>query len=241
MRSYHFFGEKRLRLLYTLLLLVGTLLVLASLTVLRRAPQVPGYYAVAEGVVYDSGSARMARVRFPLQNGEDFEAVVPPRSVGESRFYQRGERLTVYYNPVDPEELIVVKRSFASSGTLLFFGIMAGGLGFRLLVGSVMRNLRVRVIRENGRRIRPQQAEIEYGSVRLLPFISRPAAYLQCRWEGAAPYGTLTFVSEAFPPQLAARLDPAQTVVFFLEHSPGVYFIPLPYPDTAVQTPQHSE
>jgi hypothetical protein len=239
MKSYHFIGPGWIKVIYTLLLIAGALLVFFALSGRDTAGHIPGYFVTSEGVVTESGSARMARVRFPLQNGEPFTAPIPAAPGKEQRFYGNGERLIVYYNPISPRELVVVKRSFWGPNSYLFLGIILAGFGFRLFVAEFMRGMRRRVILEHGRRIRPHRVEVKETAVRLLLITRYNACYLHCEWDGPGQYGTRTFLSEFFPPRLLDKLDPQRTDLYFLENNPAVYFIPLPYADAPRNAPQN--
>jgi len=136
-----------------------------------------------------------------------------------------GDRLVVHYNPYSPDEISLQTPPPIKPEFLIFFGILIGGLGFRLFIRSFFQHAKERFIRENGKKITPFATEIEPTSVRLLWVIKIQAIRIHCSWEPLGGTEKLNFYSEPYPLTSAGKLKLQSVRVYFLPQAPERYFI----------------
>jgi len=224
-----YFGEKKFRFLYTGLIIAGGALVFLGILNFRRSAEIPGYWERTEGRV--SYSERLAphsylpTVRFSLPSEREIT------STAQKSFrnnFEENEEVKVYYDPVEPTQILVERKGPINYQLYLFFGITLAGIGFRMFIGTLMRGFRIVFIKENGRRIVPDSITWGEAYVRL-PIRKRRVFFLKCKWTDPKTEQQLSFVGEPLPspPEITedGLIEGSRVYVYFLPRSTDKYVI----------------
>ncbi len=229
MLSISYFGEKRIRLFYTFLIILGVLLVFMGLLRYRRSADIPGFWERSYGFVVLSErltpTSHRPSVRYHLPEDRELRAI-PEQTF--RRGFEEGEELHVYYHPVEPERIMVERKSLFNYQLFLFFGIVLSGFGFRLFVATLIRNFRITFIKENGRRVRPDSVSVTQALMRM-PIRKRRVYFLKCLWTDPKTDEKLTFLGEPLAkapnPGDDNLIDGHKVYIYYLPKSIDRYYI----------------
>ncbi|HKK65356.1 MAG TPA: DUF3592 domain-containing protein [Clostridia bacterium] len=218
--------EGLMRLIYTLLLCVGAILIGLSVLMLQLVQPSEAYYHRTNGYVQASKSVGPEHYEVSVEYAlPDSTNPVARGIVQSEEVVVEGDRLVVHYNPYSPDEISLQTPPPIKPEFLIFFGILIGGLGFRLFILSFFQHAKERFIRENGKKITPFATEIERTSVKLLWVIKIQAIRIHCSWKPLSGTEELNFYSEPYPPSFASKLELQNAKVYFLPQAPERYFI----------------
>jgi hypothetical protein len=229
MLSVSYYGEKPIRILYTTLIAVGVLFVLLGILRYRGVTKVPTFWQQSIGRVNFTEKLGPRRYRPTVRYTLPTEREI--RTASNNAFnasFEEEEQVIVRYNPLDPREIVVERRSFFTYQIYLFLGIILSGFGFRLFVAGFIRRFRIEFIKENGRKIVPDHTEI--GETRLrMPLRKKRVFFLRCRWTDPHSENEYTFLGEALsaPPPLPpeGEIEGKRVFVYFLPRTPEKYYI----------------
>ncbi|MCF7914707.1 MAG: DUF3592 domain-containing protein [Spirochaetaceae bacterium] len=218
--------EGIVRLIYTFLLFAGAILIGLSVLMMQSVQRPEEYYLRTNGYVQASKTVGPGQyevsIEYPLP---DSTTRVARGIVQSESVVVEGDRLIVHYNPYSPNEISLQTLPPMKPEFLIFFGILVGGLGFRLFIRSFFQHAKERFIRENGKRITPFTTEIESTSVKLLWVIKIQAIRIHCSWKPLSGTEDLNFYSEPYPLSFASKLKLQSVRVYFLPQAPERYFI----------------
>ena len=229
MNPISYYGETRIRLVYTGLLIVGVVLVLLGILRYQNIADVPGFWEQSTGIVEFSERLSADRhrptVSFTIPGGKKITAASQNTF---RRGFEDGETVRVRYDPLEPRSFAAVRSSLFGYQLYLFLGIIFSGVGFRLLVGMLLRNFRIQFIRENGKKVVPDRVTVETSTARI--FITKKEIYyLRCLWTDPASGSDYVFPGEPLrdPPPLSGdgKIDESQVLVYFMPSSPDKYYI----------------
>ncbi len=229
MLSVSYYGEKAVRTLYTSLIMVGVVLVLLGILRYRGVTKVPAFWEQATGLVSFTERLSARRYRPTVRYSRPTEKEV--RTASRNTFtadFEEEEQVIVRYNPLEPREIVVERKSVFTYQLYLFLGIILSGFGFRLFVAGFIRLFRIEFIKENGKKIIPDHTEI--GEARLrMPLRKKQVFFLRCRWTDPRTETEFTFLGEPLPapPPLSpeGRIDEKPVYVYFLPRTPEKYYI----------------
>jgi len=235
---FNLIPEKSLRIMYTLLLCAGALIIGWSILVMQEVKPPEPYYHTTTGLVHSSrpvGSGQFqVRVEYSIpgrqmegqMEGPVEETLFAGTGTVEGKtVVESGDTLLVHYNPYSPEEFAVQVPPPVKAEYLIFFGILIGGLGFRFFIRSFFRNAKRQFIQENGRKITPHSTEIEKTYIKLLWIVRVHVIRIHCTWKRTTETEELNFYSEPYPPSAEAKLKLQNAKVCFLPQAPERYFI----------------
>jgi len=223
---YNFFRENTIRIVYTLLFLIGGALITWSILLMIYTRPDPSFYQTTSGYIRRSDQIApdqyRVRVEHTLPNGNSVsgEAVLSADSPP-----LMGEEVLIHYNPYTPTELAVKELPPIQYPVLIFFGIMAGGLGFRFFIKTIFRNAKIDFICENGKKISPSKVLIEERVIRLFRFVRIPVLILHCTLVRPWNDDQLEFYSDPYPLNKREKLDLQSVRVFFIPQDPRRYYI----------------
>lgn len=218
--------EKKLRILYTLLLCTGALIIGWSVIVMQSVkPPEPFYYSTTGQVLSARpiGAGRFeVKIEYSIPGGNSFTAT---GSIQSSAGIGAGDKLLVHYNIYAPNEFALQVPPPIKAEYLIFFGILIGGLGFRFFIRSVFHSAKQRFIQENGRKIAPQTAEIENTHIKVLWFLKIQVVRIHCTWMKPADSEALNFYSDPYPISKGGELQLQNIKIYFLPQAPNRYFV----------------
>jgi len=218
--------EGLMRLIYTLLLCVGAVLIGLSVLMMQSVQRPEEYYLRTNGYVLASKTVGPGQYEVSIEYALPDSSTRVARGVVQSdSVVVEGDRLIVHYNPYSPDEISLQTAPPMKPEFLIFFGILIGGLGFRLFIRSFFQHAKERFIRENGKKIAPFATEIERTSVKLLWVIKIQAIRIHCSWKPLNGTEDLNFYSEPYPLSSGETLNPQDVRVYFLPQAPERYFI----------------
>jgi len=218
--------EGLMRLIYTLLLCVGAILIGLSVLMLQLVQPSEAYYHRTNGYVQASKSVGPEHYEVSVEYALPDSTNPVARGIVQSEsVVVEGDRLIVHYNPYSPDEISLQTPPAMKPEFLIFFGILIGGLGFRLFIRSFFQHAKERFIRENGKKIAPFTSETVRSSVKLLWVIRIQAIRIHCSWKPLNGSDELNFYSEPYPLSAGKTLELQDVKVYFLPQSPDRYFI----------------
>lgn len=222
-----FLGEKTIRIIYSIFLLLGILLVAWSITIVRSYKPQSDFYRTSRGRITKVEILSPNQYRIQVEFATETMTVVAAGGVLRSSSQPKlGERLLVHYNPYTPTEIELQSPPPFQPEFLFFLSILFGGIGFRFFVLLTLRNAKINVIMENGKRVEPSEFAVEATELSFLKFIKLPALFLHCSW--SSPFKEeekLEFYSEAYPVRLRDELSKARVQIYFLPQDPRRYFV----------------
>ncbi|MFO7730502.1 MAG: DUF3592 domain-containing protein [Spirochaetia bacterium] len=219
-------SEKTLRLIYTLLLCAGAILIGLSVLMMQSVHTPEEYYHRTNGYVQASKTVGPGQYEVSVEYALPDSTTRAAQGIVQSEaVVMEGDRLIVHYNPYSPDEISLQTPPPMKPEFLIFFGILIGGLGFRFFIRSFFQHAKKRFIRENGKRITPFTTEIEHSSMKLLWVIKIPVIRIHCSWTPLSGTEDLNFYSEPYPPSFASKLKLQNAKVYFLPQAPERYFI----------------
>ncbi|HDQ14482.1 MAG TPA: hypothetical protein ENN41_06685 [Sediminispirochaeta sp.] len=227
--SIHFVGEKTLRFVYSLLLLAAVILVAWGILLSRDSRPEIAFYHRSTGVIQDftplSQHGYRVEVEFPISR----EQTLSGAATAELRSPPvLGQKVMIHYNPHTPEEFQVRPLPPIAPEWLYFFGIMTGGLGFRLMVSASMRSMKIRVLKEHGKRIVPHRYAVIEKNLRVMKFINIPVLLIHCQWDSPIQQQSLEFYSETYPRSKRGSLQLDKIQIFYLPKVPQRYYVEIP-------------
>ncbi|MCF7936862.1 MAG: DUF3592 domain-containing protein [Synergistales bacterium] len=218
--------EGVMRLIYTLLLCVGAILIGLSVLMMQSVHAPEAYYHRTHGYVQASKSVGPKHYEVSIEYAlPDSTTRVARGMVQSESVVVEGDRLIVHYNPYSPDEISLQTPPPMKPEYFIFFGILIGGLGFRLFIRSFFQHAKERFIRDNGRKIAPFTTEIDRTSVKLLWVIKIRAIRIHCSWKPLNGSEVLNFYSEPYPLSAGETLNLQNVRVYFLPQAPARYFI----------------
>jgi hypothetical protein len=219
-------STEKLRLVSVLLLIGALLLLFFGGRSFRELRPPGGYFETATGVIERvrpvGGRFYLADVRFTDRRGESFRA---EGELESQRIPRPEERILVHYNPIRMEEVFLASIPALPPESLLFFAILVGGVGFRIFVRLYLAEAKEKFIREHGRSVQPELAEVEAIRYRLVHFVRLPAYRIHCVWTNPYRDGELHFYSDAFLRSRRGEIRPDGFRIYFLSEAPERYFI----------------
>ena len=222
----HLIPEKFVRVLYTLLLLAGVLIIGWSVLVMRSTTPEESYFHTTSGTVRSvqpAGAGQFeVRAEFSL-DGEN--AIYAKGFVDSSHPVREGDRLLVHFNPYSPQEVQLQVPPRIRAEFLIFFGILIGGLGFRFFIRTIFADAKQRFIRENGRKVTPHTSVLENVTIKLLWIVKIPAIRIHCTWQRDSTSEELNFYSDPFPISKEHQLQMDNVKVYFIPQAPNRYFV----------------
>jgi len=223
-----YFRDDTLRLVHSLLLLAGVVLVLWSIILTRNTKPKTEYFHSTVGI------ARRVEQIAPTQFQIKTEYTLPGGSTASAEAIFRehappkqGEKILVHYNPYAPGEIEAAPLPPVQPQFVFFLSILIGGLGFRFFIRYTFRNAKMRVIAEHGKKITPVEVLFEEEFLKILYFIRIPVMRLHCRWTGFSGREHLDFFSDHLPPGRRDEIDPSRVRVYYLPQDPRRYFLEL--------------
>ena len=219
-------SEKKLRIIYTLLLCAGALIIGWSVIVLQSVkPSEPFYYST-DGELLSArptGAGNYeVKIEYTIPGVNSFTGTGRVRS---SAPLSAGDTLLVHYNQYAPNEFVLQVPPPIKAEYLIFFGILIGGIGFRFFIRSIFHNAKQHFIQENGRKVDPQTAEIENATVKLLWIMKIPVVRIHCTWQKPTASEELNFYSDPYPVSKSEELQLNKIKVYFLPQAPNRYFV----------------
>ena len=219
-------SEKTLRFIYTLLLCAGAVLIGLSVIMMQSGQSIEDYYHRTNGYVRASKTVGPGQYKVSVEYALPDSTTRVARGVVQSEStVVEGDRLIVHYNPYSPDEISLLTPPPIKPEFLIFFGILIGGLGFRLFIRTFFQHAKERFIKDNGKKITPFTTEIERTSVKLLWVIKIQVIRIHCSWTPLSGTEELNFYSEPYPPSFASQLKLQNVKVYFLPQAPERYFI----------------
>ncbi len=224
-------SEKTLRILYTLLLCAGALIIGWSVLVMQAVKPPESFYYSTTGEVLSArplGAGQFeVKIEYTIPGVNTFTGTgrVQGSARQSSAQIKAGDNLLVHYNLYAPNEFVLQVPPPVKAEYLIFFGILIGGLGFRFFIRSVFHNAKQRFIQENGRKVDPQTAEIENATVKLLWLMKIPVLRIHCTWKKFTDGEELNFYSDPYPVSKGAELQLNHIKVYFLPQAPERYFV----------------
>jgi hypothetical protein len=221
-----YFKDRTLRLLHSVLLLMGIALVIWSIFLTWNTRADTSFYRSTVGVLRTAEliapNTWRIRAEYRLPDSSSTLATgiwsgqKPPAS---------GEKILVHYNPyafdkIEFDPLPPVQPQF-----LFFLSIMVGGLGFRFFIRYTFRNAKMKLIKEHGKKITPGEVSFEEYTTKVLMFLRLPVLRLHCRWRAFSGKEELDFFSEALPPGRKGEIDLSKVRVYYLPQDPRRYFL----------------
>ncbi len=219
-------SEKSLRLLYTLLLLAGALIIGWSVLVMQSVKPPESFYYSTSGIVATArptGAGQYeVRVEYTIPGVNSFSGsgvVTSPSPLAA------GDKLLVHYNQYAPAEFVLQTPPLIRAEYLIFFGIVIGGLGFRFFVRSIFHNAKQQFIQEHGRRVDPHKTELEKATIKLLWLMKIPVVRIHCTWQKNTDSEKLDFYSDPYPVSKGEQLQLDNVKVYFIPQAPNRYFV----------------
>lgn len=221
-----YFRDGTLRLIHSILLLAGVVLVVWSISLTRSTKPETAFYHSTVGVVRTAElvSPDTWRIKAEYMLPDGSQATASGTYFGRSS-PMSGEKILVHYNPYSFDEIEFDSLPPVQPQFLFFLSIMIGGLGFRFFIRYTFRNAKMRLIKEHGKKIVPTEVLFEEHMAKVLFFLRIPMLRLHCRWTDFSGRETLDFFSEALPPGRKNEINPAMLRIFYLPQDPRRYFL----------------